>query len=403
ELTEEEARTVLEALGLKNLERKLDEIDDKLSSSELDARREEARLKVARRQAAAVDRLVQNGARGDLWVTAEKDREVLAYARVSRTGTPCGWCAMLISRGPVYKTAGAATFGLDGEGDRYHDNCHCYAEPVFSLEQYEQDSRFDLNREYSRLWPRVTSGLSGKAALSAWRKYFRESNRHERPWRAPPSHVQEACVTSNGEQSSTEIAAALRKAEALQDGTDTASDSADGQAPEATEETAAPEAAEAEAPSAEGDGAPKQDEAPAAEETPDEEPEVDGDDDEEQDEPADEAGDELPDWARKKIEKLRSEAAARRKSLRETEAKVAELQAKVKELETRGLRDSVARKYNLPDALAKRLTGSTAEELEADAKELQKFVDPFAAVADELVGGLPPAREGAFDPSAEAR
>src|SRR5690606_34212966 len=167
-------------------------------------------------------------------------------------------------------------------------------------------------------------------------------------------------------------------------------------APEATEETAAPEAAEAEAPSAEGDGAPKQDEAPAAEETPDEEPEVDEDDD-------DEAGDKLPDWAKKKIEKLRNEAAARRKSLRETEAKVAELQAKVNELETRGLRDSVARKYNLPDALAKRLTGSTAEELEADAKELQKFVDPYAAVADELVGGLTPAREGAFDPSAEAR
>src|SRR5690606_16801818 len=229
-------------------------------------------------------------------------------------------------------------------------------------------------------------------------------NRHERPRRAPPSHVQEACVTSNGEQSSTEIAAALRKAEALQDGTDTASDSADGQAPEATEETAAPEAAEVEARSAEGDGAPKQDEAPEAKETPDEEPEVDeDDDDEEQDELADEAGDKLPDWAKKKIEKLRNEAAARRKSLRETEAKVAELQAKVNELETRGLRDSVARKYNLPDALAKRLTGSTAEELEADAKELQKFVDPYAAVADELVGGLTPAREGAFDPSAEAR
>src|SRR5690606_41412872 len=50
ELTEEEARTVPEALGPKNLERKLDENDDKLSASEdrksvVRVRREEKRVR----------------------------------------------------------------------------------------------------------------------------------------------------------------------------------------------------------------------------------------------------------------------------------------------------------------------------------------------------------------------
>lgn len=39
-------------------------------------------------------------------------------------GDPCGFCAMLASRGPVYRSAGKA-----GDGNRYHGRCGCTVEP----------------------------------------------------------------------------------------------------------------------------------------------------------------------------------------------------------------------------------------------------------------------------------
>lgn len=46
------------------------------------------------------------------------------WRRVS-DGNPCGWCAMLVSRGPVYRSEDRA-----GMGRRYHTRCGCTAEPV---------------------------------------------------------------------------------------------------------------------------------------------------------------------------------------------------------------------------------------------------------------------------------
>jgi hypothetical protein len=60
------------------------------------------------------------------------------------------------------------------DGDKYHDNCHCYAEPVFSREQYKSSSAYELNRRYEELWPKVTKGLTGKQAVSAWRRFIRQ-------------------------------------------------------------------------------------------------------------------------------------------------------------------------------------------------------------------------------------
>lgn len=88
---------------------------------------------------------------------------------------------MLISRGPVYRSeqsatlkGGAATYE---DGDKYHDNCNCYAMPIFSREEFSRSSLFALNREYGDAWPRVTRGLSGKAAVSAWRRYIKTQAR----------------------------------------------------------------------------------------------------------------------------------------------------------------------------------------------------------------------------------
>lgn len=173
---EKEARIVLEALGTKNLQRQVEEIDPDEPARDVDEKRDKAHKKAGSRQAAAAARVAKNGGRGALWSLADRDKRVIGYVRASRTGTPCGWCAMLISRGLIlYRSEQSATYGKDG--DKYHDNCNCYAEPVYSEKDYKKSDRFDLNRKYEKLWPKVTRGLSGKAAVSAWRRFIRQQQK----------------------------------------------------------------------------------------------------------------------------------------------------------------------------------------------------------------------------------
>ncbi|MFG2923890.1 hypothetical protein ACGFYA_20570 [Streptomyces sp. NPDC048305] len=171
---EEELRNVLEALGSTNLQQKVDKIDGARSADEVDESREQAHREAGARQAAAAERIAMNGGRSTVWNHTQRDKRAIGYIRLSRTGTPCGWCAMLISRGPVYRSGRSAEYA---DGDKYHDNCHCYAEPVFSREQYNGSSAYELNRRYEELWPKVTSGLSGKAAVTAWRRFIRQEQK----------------------------------------------------------------------------------------------------------------------------------------------------------------------------------------------------------------------------------
>ncbi|MFJ9158693.1 hypothetical protein ACIRPS_18040 [Streptomyces griseoviridis] len=183
---EDELRTVLDALGSQNLNRRLDEISDEQAAKDADKAREEAHRQAGAQQAAAASRVAMNGARSTTWNHMRRDRRALGYVRLSRTGTPCGWCAMLISRGPVYKSRSSATFA---DGDRYHDNCHCYAAPVFSMQQYQGSELTALSREYEALWPQVTKGLSGKSAVSAWRRFIRQKQRAAAQEARPPANT----------------------------------------------------------------------------------------------------------------------------------------------------------------------------------------------------------------------
>ncbi|MFE5663397.1 hypothetical protein ACFQ7W_05645 [Streptomyces niveus] len=187
---EEELKTVLEALGTANLQQRVDTIDGARSADEVDELREEAHRQAGAQQAAAAERVAMNGGRSTVWNHTSRDRRAIGYIRLSRSGTPCGWCAMLISRGPVYRSKASATYA---DGDKYHDNCHCYAEPVFSREQYQNSSAYELNRRYEELWPKVTRGLSGKAALAAWRRFIRQEQKAAaQEARRPIASVQEA-------------------------------------------------------------------------------------------------------------------------------------------------------------------------------------------------------------------
>lgn len=181
---EEEAALLLDQLGIENMLRKLEEIDQEQGALEVDRQREEAHRKAGSRQAAVAERITLNAARGLTYNLAEFDGRVIGWARYSTTGTPCGWCAMLISRGAVYKSAKSAAIATNDDGnrvaDQFHDNCHCIAIPVFTRDQFGRSELFALNREYADLWPKVTAGKGGDAAISAWRKYIRQLQREAR-------------------------------------------------------------------------------------------------------------------------------------------------------------------------------------------------------------------------------
>ncbi|MGW3336201.1 VG15 protein [Streptomyces sp. NPDC001009] len=162
---EEELRIVLEALGPASLDRRM---------TVEDADPDDAHRQVGARQASAASRVAMNGARSGLWAHSNRDRRSLGYVRLSRTGTPCGWCAMLISRGPVYKSQQSAMYA---DGDKYHDNCHCYAMPVWNREQYQSSELTALSRQYEALWPEVTKGHSGQSAVRVWRRFIRKQQR----------------------------------------------------------------------------------------------------------------------------------------------------------------------------------------------------------------------------------
>lgn len=65
--------------------------------------------------------LALEGGRSVMKQSTDADERATGWSRVT-DGDPCAWCAMLASRGPVYKTAKTAGDPRQG-GDRYHDHC----------------------------------------------------------------------------------------------------------------------------------------------------------------------------------------------------------------------------------------------------------------------------------------
>lgn len=175
----------LMAVGPNNLTKKVEQIDTDAPAKEVDAKREEAHSKAGARQAADAARNAMNGARTPLYQIQQRDRRAIAWARVSKTGSPCGFCAMLISRGAVYRSKKSAE--RTGDGDKFHTNCNCYAEPIFTEAQYDTDARFDLNRDLQKEWRRVTQGYGGDAALAVWREYI--TDRFKKNTQAPPAQA----------------------------------------------------------------------------------------------------------------------------------------------------------------------------------------------------------------------
>lgn len=109
--------------------------------------------------------------------TGTADKKCVGWVRVT-DGNPCAFCAMLASRGPVFKDAKMATAGskrvrktrkLDGikvDGYRAHPNCGCIAKPVYAPD----DPWPGRGEEFRKIWDESTVGESGKNALNAFRR-----------------------------------------------------------------------------------------------------------------------------------------------------------------------------------------------------------------------------------------
>lgn len=108
-------------------------------------------------------RYAADGGRATIQNTTDHDPLALGYARVT-DGDPCYFCAMLASRGPVYRSEASALRREDGR--RYHNGCGCTAEPVYTKQQpWPGDAR-----QYEQLWKDSTAGLRGANAIRAFRR-----------------------------------------------------------------------------------------------------------------------------------------------------------------------------------------------------------------------------------------
>lgn len=100
--------------------------------------------------------------------------KAFAWARVVHPGAhgPCGFCAMLAGRGPVYKTQGTAAFA-------YHYNDRCTVVPVFTSRAWPGKK---AAAGYAATYDRVVRGkdLHGAEARSAMDKALRGTRSREK-------------------------------------------------------------------------------------------------------------------------------------------------------------------------------------------------------------------------------
>lgn len=127
----------------------------------------------------AAARQVRVGERQTLLRAVAADSVMKGWIRVT-DADPCAFCAMLASRGPVYKRGSFSRKDprFTGPGTaKVHDNCGCSIEPVYSTDTGWPGQ----NKELQRLWNRHIRGrYSGKDALNAWRRLYEERQREAR-------------------------------------------------------------------------------------------------------------------------------------------------------------------------------------------------------------------------------
>ncbi|WP_435897448.1 hypothetical protein [Streptomyces tsukubensis] len=116
------------------------------------------------------DRLTLDAGRSALSHAREVDPEVIGYYRKT-DADPCGFCAMLASRGLVYtetrNSAKRTRSWVDEQNpEQYHPGCRCQTLPLFRGVSMPADDRRRAD-EYARMW-KETEG-SGSTQLKNFR------------------------------------------------------------------------------------------------------------------------------------------------------------------------------------------------------------------------------------------
>ena len=134
--------------------------------------------------AGTMEHLAAAGYRQLIADVGPRSGKYVGYVRVSRTGKPCAWCAMLISRGPVYHSEASATtrrsrgIGKKGEtlseADNGHPHCQCYVVPVKSRSEWLTGDLFSQGRQFQSEW---VKGMS----LKEWRAQYYQTR--AKSWR----------------------------------------------------------------------------------------------------------------------------------------------------------------------------------------------------------------------------
>lgn len=88
----------------------------------------------------------------------------IGWARVLTGAESCGFCQMLVSRGPVYRSEQTAS-RIGGSQKAYHDHCDC--ETVLVRDDEDWEGREEYER-LEQIWMQSTVGASGQSALRAF-------------------------------------------------------------------------------------------------------------------------------------------------------------------------------------------------------------------------------------------
>jgi hypothetical protein len=117
------------------------------------------------RTSGAVTRHALAGGRDTLILSSLEDDRALGWARVT-AGKPCAFCAMLASRGPVYRE--------ETVGFRAHDHCSCAAEPAYEGSEWPGRAReFRDLYERAQREARVAGSPSSETANPALNNFRR--------------------------------------------------------------------------------------------------------------------------------------------------------------------------------------------------------------------------------------
>lgn len=127
----------------------------------------------------AAGRQVLTGGRQSLLRLVEDTPQVRGWIRVT-DGDPCAFCAMLASRGPVFKEGSFSRSDPRWIGPgtaKVHDHCACTIEPVYVTDTIWPGRA----AEFRRLWREHIEGrYSGKEARNEWRRLYERLQREAR-------------------------------------------------------------------------------------------------------------------------------------------------------------------------------------------------------------------------------